>query len=113
MTPPEVQIRFGQDGENGVWVAGQKLPGLLDVSFGMNGAMPVVRVSLAPGSLSVDLAEAGVQLLSAGPTASEFAASLSPARLEQAALASVGDVTTGEAFCAAVADAARLFDDRR
>jgi hypothetical protein len=74
--------------------------------------VPQVALVLAAGQVDVEL-PAGVTVLSAGPSATEFAASLSPARLEAAALQRLDDSAThGEAFCAAVAAQAAVFDDR-
>lgn len=114
VTLPKVHVKLTADGMSEVWLNDEKVPAVLSVHIsGAAGEVPRVTMTVRPGELTADLPETGVQLLRAGPSATEFAASLSPARLERDALERIDEATQGEAFAAAVAVQAALFDDRR
>lgn len=96
-----------------VLVDGSALPGVrwAQITVTADG-VPQVSVMLTASAVDLDL-PAGVTALRAGPSATEFARGLSPARLEQDALERLDDdVTQGEAFKAAVSVQAALVDDR-
>ncbi len=113
MTLPEVRVVLNADGTGEVWVNGVKLPGVIAIQVsGAVREVPQVFVTLRPGQVVTNLPESGVQLFTAGPTATEFAARLDPRRLERDALDRIEDGTQGEAFAAAVAVQATDFDDR-
>ncbi len=70
------------------------------------------QVSLVLGASDVDLVlPAGVTVLQAGPSATEFAAQLDVRRLEADALAE-DDLPMGQSFARAVVAQAADFDDR-
>lgn len=113
MALPSVRAVLNADGTGEVWVDDVKLPGVLAVVVsGSAGQVPQVQVTLRPGQVVTDLPETGVQLLRAGPSATEFADRLNPVLLEQRALEHIEVNTQGEAFAAAVRDQAAMFDDR-
>ena len=111
MSLPKVHVTLTADGRGEVWVNDEKLPGVIAVTvMGAAGELPRVVATVRPGELTVDMPEAGVQLLRSGPSATEFAARLDPRRLERDALDRLDDGTQGEAFAAAVAAQAAEFD---
>lgn len=110
---PSVHVRLAADGSCAVTINGTELPAVIGVQIlGKAGEVPRLMVELRPGEITVDLPETGVQIIQSGPTATDFARSLSPARLEQDALQRIEEGTQGEAFAAAVLAQAGLFDDR-
>lgn len=115
MSLPRVHVKLSADGQPPeVWINDERVPSVLGVNVsGGAGDLPRVTMTVRPGELEIDTPQAGVQVLRTGPTATEFAAALSPARLEADALARLDDAATqGEAFAAAVAVQAAAFDDR-
>lgn len=112
MTLPRVHVKLTADGRGEVWVNDQQLPGVLAVNvLGAAGEVPRVVATIRPDEVTIDLPEAGMQLLRSGPSATEFAARINPRRLERDALARLDDVATqGEAFAAAVSVQAAEFD---
>jgi hypothetical protein len=114
MSLPKVHVMLTADGRGEVWINDQKVPAVLAVQVtGAAGDMPQVVLTVRPGELTMDLPETGVQLLHAGPTASDFADKLDPRRLERDALERIDEATQGEAFAAAVLVQAGEFDDCR
>ena len=113
MTLPRVSVMAAAGEAPTVTVDGSPVPGVRSAQITV-GAGGVPQVSLVLDAAAVDLVlPAAVTVLRAGPTAVDFAAQLSPARLERDALERLeDDVTQGEAFTAAVAVQARIFDDR-
>lgn len=114
MPLPHVRVTLNADGTGEVLVDDVKLPGVLGVQVvGAAGDVPRVAVTIRPGTVIADLPEAGVQFVQTGPSASGFAGQLNPVRLEGLALEhmerSGEEMTTGEAFAAAVAELAAKY----
>ncbi|HEY1180254.1 MAG TPA: hypothetical protein VGF17_29200 [Phytomonospora sp.] len=110
MSLPKVTVMAAAGEPPTVTVDGNPLPGVrsAQITVSKDG---VPQVALVLAAAEVDLAlPAAVTVMRAGRTASEFAAELNPVRLEQDALARLDDLTHGEAFAAAVAVQAALFD---
>ena len=113
MTLPRVSVMAAPGEAPTVTVDGSLVPGVRSAQITV-GAGGVPQVSLVLDAAEVDLVlPAGVTVLRAGPSAADFADQLNPQRLERDALERMDDdVTQGEAFAAAVAKQAALFDDR-
>ena len=113
MTLPRVSVMAAAGEAPTVTVNGSPISGVRSAQITVTeGGVPQVSLVLTAAAVDLQL-PAGVTVLTAGPTASEFARQLSPSRLEQDALERLDDdVTQGEAFAAAVVVQAAVFDDR-
>lgn len=110
MSLPKVTVMAAAGEPPTVTVDGNPLPGVRSAQVTVTAdGVPQVAVVLAAAAVDLEL-PAAVTVMRAGRTASEFAAELNPVRLEADALQHLDDVTQGEAFCAAVAVQAALFD---
>lgn len=114
MSLPKVSVQAEPGEPPTVTVDGSPVPGVRSAQITVtDGHVPQVSLVLAASAVDVEL-PAGVTVLRAGPSATDFAEQLSPARLEGLALAhlELADGTQGEAFAAAIAVMAGEFDDR-
>ena len=111
MSLPRVSVMAAAGEAPTVTVDGSPIAGVRSAQITVTAdGIPQVSLVLTAAAVDLDL-PAGVTVLEAGPKATDFAAALSPARLERDALEHLDDgVTNGEAFAAAVRQAARDWD---
>lgn len=116
MIGPKVRVVLNEDGSGEVWMNDEKLPGVLAVQVtGAAREQPRVVVTVIPGTLTADLPETGVQLVThVQGSASEFIASVNPRALEQKVVDD-GDMGTsfGEGFVGVLSQMAAEFDALR
>lgn len=112
MSLPRISLQAAPGERPVLTVDGSPLPGVRSAQVTVTAdGVPQVSLILAASAVDLEL-PAGVNVITTGPTATEFAEQLSPARLEGLALQQLelDDLTQGEAFARAAQLMAAEYD---